>query len=157
MFAFSVDLKPFLISASDIPVLVLTDVIVCDITVSSSDAMAPPTVGVLLPLGRFGLALCAPVPLLTVHPSELKLLLLAAGSTNCELDNILPESVRFSDIEVVVVVDSGVVTVVTTLVVHTLVVVLVVVVSPSTGLSCAVTGFQTISSQVTDVVCVVSA
>ena len=79
------------------------------------------------------------------------------GSTNCELDNILPESVRFSDIEVVVVVDSGVVTVVTTLVVHTLVVVLVVVVSPSTGLSCAVTGFQTISSQVTDVVCVVSA
>jgi hypothetical protein len=49
-----------------------------------------------------------------------------------------PELVRFSDMDVVVVVDSGVVTVVTTVVVHT------VVVSPSTGL-------LSVSTQVTDV------
>ena len=56
MFAFSVDLKPFLISASDIPVLALTDDTVCDTTVSSSAAMAPPTVGEFDP-PTLGLAL----------------------------------------------------------------------------------------------------
>jgi hypothetical protein len=75
-------------------------------------------------------------------------------------DITIPENFQhfdeFSDIEVVVVVYSGVTTVVVTLVVHTLVVVVVTVVSPSTGLFCTVTG-TTVSTQVTDVDCVVSA
>jgi hypothetical protein len=54
--ALSVDLNPFLISASDIPVAVLIDDTVCVITVSSSAATEPPTVGEDVPpaLGNAG-------------------------------------------------------------------------------------------------------
>ena len=44
-FALSVERNPFFISASDIPVAVLTDETVWLITVSSSAATEPPTVG----------------------------------------------------------------------------------------------------------------
>ena len=45
IFADSVERKPFFISSSDIPVLDLIEVTVCDMFVSSPVATTPPTLG----------------------------------------------------------------------------------------------------------------